>query len=343
MAATYQFGYRVAMIVAGAGALYLAEIWSWPFAYVCMAAAMAVGVLTVLIIREPEHQTLPIVHLDDVDIRRKVAMNFVFIALLLAGIGAIGVSWSGHYLLKGVFAGLLILAALLVALSGSARSGSAPALVGWFYSSVIQPFMDFFKRFGLMAIVILVFVGVFRLSDISMGSMANVLYVDLGYSKTDIANVAKLYGVIMSMIGAFIGGLLVARYGIAKPLILGAILVSLTNLVFAWLATQSAEIQNLMAAISADNFSAGLAGSVFIAYLSSLVNQAYTATQYALFSSLFTLPGKIIAGFSGVVVEITALSCSFSMLLRWVFRRSCWRPIFGCAHRNKMWLSQRQK
>ncbi len=303
MAATYQFGYRVAMIVAGAGALFLAEFWTWPIAYLCMAACVSIGLITVLVISEPEHTILPIVQLDDPRVCQQVATNFMWIAGLLAGIGAIGIAWSGHSLLKGVFGALIVLACFLVLLSSFARQGKSPTIVGWFNGSVIEPFMDFFKRFGVLAAIILIFVGVFRLSDISMGSMANVLYVDLGYSKADIASVAKIYGVIMSMLGAFVGGLLIARYNVSWPLVLGALMVSLTNLVFAWLATVSAEIPNLMAAISADNFSAGFAGSVFIAFLSSLVSKDYTATQYALFSSLFTLPGKIVAGFSGVIVD----------------------------------------
>ena len=303
MAATYQLGYRIAMIVAGAGALYLAEFWTWPVAYMVMAACVLIGFVTVLVVKEPDHADIPIVQLNDTAIQQQVSRNFVAIGLLIMVMATIGVFWSSHYLLRSVFAVLIVLSLFLLGVSVSARNGRAPTLVGWFYTSVIQPFIDFFTRFGVMAIVILVFVGVFRLSDISMGSMANVLYVDLGYTKTEIANVAKVYGVILSMLGAFFGGVLVARYGVSRPLVLAALLVSLTNLVFAWLATVDTEIQNLMAAISADNFSAGLAGSIFIAYLSSLVNKAYTATQYALFSSLFTLPGKIVAGFSGVIVE----------------------------------------
>ena len=303
MAATYQFGYRVALIVAGAGALYVAEFWSWPMAYFAMAACMAVGILTVLVIDEPEHDPEQIVGLYDTRVALTVAKNFILIAALLAGVGGIGITSSSTFALRGVFGLLLILSITLIYLSILARTSKAQTIVGWFNASVIEPFMEFFTRFGLMTLVILLFVSAYRLSDISMGSMANVLYADLGYEKVDVANVAKFYGVIVTMLGTFAGGLLVARYGVTRTLVLGAILVSAANLAFAWLATQDAEIRNLMVAISADNFSGGLAGTVFIAYLSSLVNKAYSATQYALFSSLFTLPGKIIAGFSGVVVE----------------------------------------
>ena len=303
MAATYQFGYRVALIVAGAGTLYLAELWSWPIAYFAMAACVGVGVITVLLIDEPEHALEPIARLKDPRVALTVAKNFMLIAALLAGVGGIGITSSSTFALQGVFGLLIFLSLALIYLSVLARTSKAPTIVGWFNTSVIEPFMEFFTRFGLMTLVILLFVAAYRLSDISMGSMANVLYADLGYEKVQVANVAKFYGVIVTIIGTFIGGLLVARYGVSRTLVLGAVLVSAANLAFAWLATQDAEIRNLMVAISADNFSGGLAGTVFIAYLSSLVNKAYSATQYALFSSLFTLPGKIIAGFSGVIVE----------------------------------------
>ena len=303
MSATYQLGYRIAMIVAGAGALYFAQFWSWPVAYMIMAACVLVGVLTVLSIREPEHRPIERVVLESETKRRQVMWNFIGIAGVLAAIGFYGWSQSTNILLQSVFTGLMILAAGLVLLAYLARQNQAAELVGWFDQAVIEPLLDFFKRFGWVAIVILVFVSIYRLSDISMGAMANPLYYELGYTKIEIANVAKLYGVVLSMIGAFVGGILVVRYGLSWPLILGAALVSATNLVFAWLATTNAEIAHLMLAISADNFSAGVAGSVFIAFLSSLVSQKYTATQYALFSSLFTLPGKFIAGLSGNVVE----------------------------------------
>jgi PAT family beta-lactamase induction signal transducer AmpG len=133
--------------------------------------------------------------------------------------------------------------------------------------------------------------------------MANPFYVDIGFTKEQIANIAKIYGVIATLVGALLGGVLVARIGLLKSLLVGAVMVAATNLIFALLAVMGPDVAMLTVAISADNISGGLAGSVFIAYLSSLTNTAYTATQYALFSSLFTLPGKIVAGGSGFVVE----------------------------------------
>jgi PAT family beta-lactamase induction signal transducer AmpG len=136
-----------------------------------------------------------------------------------------------------------------------------------------------------------------------MGIMANPFYLDLGFTKTEIANIAKIFGFVMSVAGSFLGGAMVIRYGIMRPLLLGAVMVAATNLLFAFLAMIGPDKFWLAAVISADNISAGLSNAVFIAYLSSLTNQAYTATQYALFSSFMTLPGKVISGFSGVIVD----------------------------------------
>ncbi|MBE9515553.1 MAG: AmpG family muropeptide MFS transporter [Proteobacteria bacterium] len=260
MAATYILGYRIALLVAGAGAFYLAEYLSWSMAYMVMAALMGVGLLTALIIKEPTHETSQ----ADIMLEQRV-LDFM--------------ANSHHW---------------------PQRTRNAMA---WFIGAVVCPFVDFFKRNGTLALVILLFVGVFRLSDITMGVMANPFYLDMGFSKPEIANIAKIFGFFMTIGGAALGGLLVVRYGIFRPLLLGAVMVALTNLLFAYMATGGPDITLLALVISADNLSGGLSNAVFIAYLSSLTNKHYTATQYALFSSLMTLPGKFIGGFSGVVVD----------------------------------------
>jgi len=176
-------------------------------------------------------------------------------------------------------------------------------VVAWFIGAVVCPFVDFFTRNGTAAILILLFIGLFRISDITMGVMSGPLYVDMGFTDTQIGLVSKIFGITITIFGALLGGVLVMRYGIMKMLIISAILVVLTNLLFAWLATQGPEIALLALVITADNLSGGIAGSAFIAYLSSLTNRAYTATQYALFSSLMLLPAKFIGGFSGTIVD----------------------------------------
>jgi len=263
MAATYQMGYRIGMIMAGAGALYLAEYLSWPQSYAIMALCMGVGVLTVLLIPEPTRKI-------DRETRYQEERVVRFIE------GTVHVSERRH------------------------------EISAWFIGAVICPFTEFIARNGWrLALLILAFIGVFRLSDITMGVMANPFYIDMGYSKEDIASVTKVFGLIMTIVGAALGGIVVARFGIMRILLIAAAMVAGTNLIFAWLATQSADITLLALVISADNLSGGLAGSVFIAYLSSLANRAHTATQYALFSSLMLLPAKFLGGFSGEIVDAT--------------------------------------
>ena len=249
MAASYQFGYRLAILVAGAGALFIADLVSWRVAYQVMAMCMGVGIVTVLLIDEPDTRVTE----PDGDI------------------------------------------------SGSPMQ----RLSGWFADAVAGPFVEFFQRNGNWAIVLLVFIGLYRLSDMVWGVMANPFYLELGFSLSEIAAVSKVFGTIVTFVGIAVGGVYVARFGLGGPLIAGAIMLAVTNLVFAGMAYWGADLWFLTLTISADNFAAGFTGTVFIAYLSSLTNVNYTATQYALFSSLMSLPGKIVSGFSGYIVEST--------------------------------------
>lgn len=181
----------------------------------------------------------------------------------------------------------------------------------WVADAVVAPFVEFFARNGRLALAILALIAVYKLSDITMGVMANPFYLDLGFSKKDIANVTKVFGFFMTIAGSALGGVLAARFGIARPLVWGAVLVAGTNLLFAWLAGSEPSLVKLAAVVSADNLSGGLATAVFIAYLSSLTNTAYTATQYALFSSLMTLPAKFLGGFSGWIVDAEGYALFF--------------------------------
>lgn len=175
-------------------------------------------------------------------------------------------------------------------------------LGAWSIGALVCPFTDFFSRYGVKALWILVFIAVFRISDLAMASMANPLYIDLGFTLAEIANVTNIFGIAMSITGGILGGLFVARYGIGPLLIFGAAMVMVTNLLFAVLAMVGNQLPMLVITIIGDNLANGLASAVFIAFLSSLTSRAYTATQYALFSSLMTLPGKFLSGFGGLVV-----------------------------------------
>ncbi len=259
MAAMYVFGYRVALLVAGAGTFYIAEYIGWNAAYSAMALFMFIGMVTTLLSREPEHQQ------DDKRIAQQQKIE-----------SALGVQTQ-----KGVL----------------------QRLSTWFSDAVVSPFADFFVRNGSTAIWILALIALYKMSDITMGVMANPFYLDLGFSKKEIADISKIFGFFMTIFGAALGGVLVLRYGLMKPLLLGAVLVASTNLLFVLLALLEPNLSLLAVVISADNLSGGIATAVFIAYLSSLTNSAYTATQYALFSSLMTLPAKLLGGFSGLIVD----------------------------------------
>ena len=252
LAASYQTGYRLAMIWAGAGVFWIAakaevsglpagtyQDAAWGLAYTAMAVSMAVGMLTVMFSKEP--------------------------------------------------------ASLDVAPAHSLRE--------WLQVAVVAPFAEFIQRYRWHAVLLLALIGTYRISDIVMGIMANPFYVDMGYSKEEVATVTKLYGVVMTLVGAFIGGGMVLRLGVMRVLMLGAVLSALTNLLFAWLAMHGHDVYALIAVVSADNLASGIASAAFIAYLSSLTNVQYSATQYAMFSSLMLLLPKFLAGFSGVAVD----------------------------------------
>ena len=250
LAAAYQTGYRLAMIWAGAGVLWIAaraEVASvsnyqhgaWQTAYLVMAASMLLGMLTVLLSPEPVSRPLP---------RAKNAAD-------------------------------------------------------WLHSALVAPFADFLRRYQWQAWLILALIASYRISDVVMGIMANPFYVDMGYTKDEVAAVTKVFGVVMTLVGAFVGGVLSMRLGVMRVLMLGAVLSAASNLLFAALTTRGHDVTALVFVISADNLSSGIASAAFIAYLSSLTNINYSATQYAIFSSMMLLAPKFLAGYSGSYVD----------------------------------------
>ena len=260
LAASYQTGYRLAMIWAGAGVFWIAakaevgglpagtyQDAAWAWAYTVMAVSMAVGMVTVLWSKEPQRVPVPVAH-----------------------------TWRE-----------------------------------WLQVAVVAPFAEFIQRYRWHAVLLLALIGTYRISDIVMGIMANPFYVDMGYSKEEVATVTKLYGVVMTLVGAFLGGGMVLRWGVMRVLMLGAVLSAMTNLLFAWLAWHGHDLYALIAVVSADNLASGIASAAFIAYLSSLTQVQYSATQYALFSSLMLLLPKFLAGFSGVAVDAAGYAWFF--------------------------------
>jgi MFS transporter, PAT family, beta-lactamase induction signal transducer AmpG len=262
MAAAYQIGFRAALICASAGALTLAQIAGWHASYATMAGLGLVGVITTLLVREPQPRVAPVGELQEQRVRDWLASR---------------AHWPRF-----------------------AQSAGA-AFVG----AVVCPLTDFLGRFSVrIAALLLLLIGTFRLTDFTMGVMANPFYIDHGYSLEQIATVVKAVGLALSMIGVLLSGMVIARYGIVRAMILGSFMVILSNLGFSWLATtHGPTILGLGAANGLDNLALALHGTALIAFLSALTSSRYTATQYALFSSLYALPGKLLEGTSGFVVD----------------------------------------
>nr|WP_305813458.1 MFS transporter [Photobacterium leiognathi] len=168
---------------------------------------------------------------------------------------------------------------------------------------MIMPFQDFFQRYGKNALLILLLISCYRISDVVMGVMSNAFYVDMGFTKSEVASISKVFGVIMTLVGAGLGGILVSKFGTLRILALGALLSAITNLLFMIFTYVGNNIEMLTLVISADNLGAGIATAAFITFMSSLTNVAFSATQYALFSSIMLLFPKFIAGFSGMYVD----------------------------------------
>jgi PAT family beta-lactamase induction signal transducer AmpG len=182
-----------------------------------------------------------------------------------------------------------------------------------FGAAVKAPLVDLYARTGRALLPILLLVALYRVSDFLAGVMSGPLYVDLGFTKAQIATVAKVYGVWVGIAGAFAAGALVVKLGLLRTLLLGACGQAVSHLMFAWLATQGASVEALVFAISADNFAQSFSGTALIAYMSGLTAAGFSATQYALLSSLYALPGKVVAGASGFMVAAWGYPAFFTM------------------------------
>lgn len=266
LAATYTLGYRIGLILAGAGALYLAQFEGWIIAYLAMAALMLLPIITTLLCAEPERPATTV--------QRRIDVAEAF----------------------------------------------------------VQPITSFFSRNGVaLALVLLAFVGLFKFPDQVIGVMAGPFYLDSGFDKADIATVSKLFGVWMGIGGAFLGGIAVAAFGFRRMLLVAALGVALSNLAFLLMAHNPGKLWAFYAALSADNLFQGFAGTVLVAFMSSLTDRNFTATQYALLVSLANLPGKFVGGVSGYIVEATSYSTFFILssitvvptllLLAWLWPR----------------------
>jgi PAT family beta-lactamase induction signal transducer AmpG len=240
-AATFVFGYRIAMMVSGGGALIIAQWAGWFWAYGVMAVLMLVGIAATLISPEPDR--------------------------------------------AGVYADM----------------AEDKNILAWLRSAVVAPFSDFMGRPGWL--LILLFVGLYKYGDALLGVMANPFYMETGFSMAEIGVISKTYGMAMTILGGILGGALVARLGILKALMVCGILQAVSNPVFALQAWVGYSLPMLTITISVENFTGGMATMAFVAYLSSLCNVAYTATQYALLSSFMGFARTIFASGGGWLAD----------------------------------------
>ena len=331
MAAAYQWGYRIAMILAGILPLVLSDVLGWGGSYALMAALMLAGVAGVLAApREARREVRPV----DVSGAAAAPVRDLLewlgrLALVVCAAGLLGSGLAGDpFLIRTALSALGLpgaagavtdlwaarpggaIAQVLAAVGGLGLLGAAilplpgrPTRPGRFlFQALGEPLADFVRRHRRSAALILALICVYRLPDFVLNIM-NPFYLDLGFSKLEIAEVRKVLGVVMSVAGVGLGGWAVARLGLMRALVIGALAGPVSNLAFAWLTLQGPQVWALALAIGLDNLASGFAGTCLIAYMSSLTSQGFTASQYALFSSLYALLGKLVASQSGRVVE----------------------------------------
>lgn len=335
MAAAYQWGYRLAILTAGIVPLFVASRVNWGVAYATMAVLMGIGMCAVLAApkEKPRPAMPPLMPTDMPAKPAEEALEWIArLALVLIGAVLFGAGFTGQFGffqgalglfglgggvegLKGAWEqkplGVFIQVAFAFAGLGAIVAAAFPAPGKktrpgvYFARSYGEPLADFFRRFEGTAGLILAMICCYRLSDFVLNIM-NPFYLDIGFDLERIAEVRKGFGVWMLIIGVGLSGWSIARFGLIRSLIAGALVGPASNLAFAWLATAGPDWRAFASAIAVDNITAGFCGTVLIAYMSSLTSAGFTATQYALFSSLYALPGKLIAAQSGAIVEASA-------------------------------------
>ena len=319
LSSMYLAGYRIAMIVSGAGSLWLASYFgvdiynanTWKKVYQIMGCLMLIGVVTTLLSKEPN------VH----KVKNKNTSNSI--RFLISLIIAITIFFVTYNLIPNMFTNesiflnsLDILLRIGVSFGGSLLILSLLGKIKFISIkevklSYIDPIQDFLGRYRKAAILILVLIGLYRIADIVMGVMANVFYLEKGYQVNEIATYSKFFGLFATIIGGFLGGLYSMHKGVIQSLLIGAIIAAFSNLLFAWLAVSDINITFLILVITADNIASGFAGAAFVVYLSSLTSIKFTATQYALFSSMMLFVPKLIAGYAGGIVNLIGYSHFF--------------------------------
>lgn len=331
MSSTYIVGYRLAMIVAGAGALYLAAHFgsekghyvylAWRWTYFIMAAIMLIGVITTFVIPEPQHQASKLHYSPRDYLRLVLVFAFTVTAFVLTFFVTDGLfSHLKELFAAGTFTGFLLETLRFALAVGMAfLVGYVLVLIGLVDRAIaietwIAPIAEFFKRYGVKtAAFLLILIGFYRISDIVLGAASNVFYQDQNFTKEEIATAVKTVGVLVSVIGGVLGGLFATRFGVMKSLLWGAILAALTNLVFVALALVGHNLLVFYFAVISDNLAAGFASAAFVAFLSALTSVSFTAVQYAIFSSLMSLLPKVLGGYSGTMVDAIGYPSFFTL------------------------------
>lgn len=234
--------------------------------------------------------------------RASLLVTDALILILAGSIGwALSYSTMGALMVIGIVATLFALeparSAVVTATNTSLLSAKG------MFDAIAGPFIAFFKQHASKAILILAAVCLYRLSDFVMGPMANPFYADLGLTKETVGAVRGSVGLIASVVGVAAAGITAIRFGFISTLLLGAIIGPASNLGFSILAMVGPSSEVFTAAMIVDNFATGFAGTALVGYMSSLTTLGYTATQYALLSSFYALLGKVLKGFSGLVVQ----------------------------------------
>jgi len=318
LSSTYIAGYRIGMLAGGAGSLWLASFWGadvyehnvWKKVYLTMSLLMLIGIIANLISYEPKKKKM---------LSNKTNLHFKFFVNILISVIIFILIYSNitnffndKYLLSFFFTIFklvisLLCSSLYIFLLIKIKFQDRSIIK----DSYLSPIKNFINRYGKLAILILILISLYRMADVVMGVMANIFYLEKGYSISEIATYSKFFGVFATILGGLFGGYFAMRFGTMVTLFIGALIASLSNLLFAWLATTEANINYLISVITADNISSGFAGAAFVIYLSGLTSIRFTATQYALFSSLMLFLPKLIAGYSGAWVDVMGYQTYF--------------------------------
>tara|TARA_B110000211_G_C14028663_1_gene531063 strand:- start:543 stop:1571 length:1029 start_codon:yes stop_codon:yes gene_type:complete len=313
----YIAGYRVAMLVAGAGSLLLAanlgtEIYNvevWRIVYLSMAALMIIGISATFLSPEPKlERKNSLINVRD---QFRFLLSF-FIAVIFF---AFTYSFLGNLIFSNNPVLILMLSFLRLILSFICATLIVCVLIklkfvqkNSAFNSYLRPISNFINRYGKTAFYILLLIGLYRIADVVMGVVANIFYLEKGYNIKEIATYSKFFGVFATIAGGIIGGYTAIKYGTIKSLFFGALIAAASNLLFSWLALSETSINLLIIVITADNIASGFAGAAFVVYLSALTSIKFTATQYALFSSLMLFLPKVLAGYSGSIVDYIGYS-----------------------------------